>query len=969
MSSLSDKRVIAVLGMHRSGTSAITRALITVGANTGDNLLPAGEDNPKGFWEDKDFVLMNERILATLGATYDSLRLLPHDFKNDPALRDLLLEAALLLRNKVERCQLLALKDPRTSRLLPFWQRVFEHMQIRVDYVIAVRNPLSVAQSLLRRNGFIERKSHWLWLQHYATAVHATQDAKRLFVDYDTLLAHPESQLQRMAECLALSIDQVAVREYIDTFLSHELRHASFEAHDLDIAPRVPDIVREAYTLLRQCCADETKHAAQNFEHAWSTIADKLEQQRPMLEALDEFDVRAARAEHAGEQLRQETERLNTALIVADAENRRLTEALQDSQSHLSNAHTQLQDNQNSLSNAQRQLRELQQVQQEQAKQLELLMNSYSLRITRPLRHTASIARAASRRCMRLLRYITGHPGSITNALHHLKQHGLRAGLRRLREVTSSTAAPVLSTSEAARFDLKTPGEAHILTTRHCLFIAELISRQLTKAGIRSQILFEKPAQGFADIPHFVICPQMFAELPGLYVAFQMEQTVSSRWLTERYMSLLEHSFAVFDYSSVNLSYFTSNGLSYRQMYYMPVGYIDNYRNARSTTKQYDVLFYGDTTCARRQAFITSIEKTHKVKVINDLFGEELYAELRKAKVLINVHYYEGALLETTRLYESLSLDCLIVSESSVDIDEHQHLQGIVDFVEIDDVGAIVKRLDYWLANDERREAQVNSNRERLSKQADWFEFYFQRFLLATENIDFDTFYRLAGHNVHFSGDFVCLGLPESVERRKDFDADNHYGIEYFPGLRHALGWVGCGMSYKFIMRKAREQGLKNITVCEDDVEFLPGWKDKYSVIKRYLNAHSSSWDIFSGFIADLNTNTRVLDIAEVGELEIAHIDHMVSAVLNVYNAGFYDAILRWDETDHNVHRNAIDRYMESHEHLRVLTVHPFLVGHKEEQHSTLWGFNNSRYNPLIERSEQKLGELIEDYRHSQTQA
>jgi len=1019
MNLMSQKKIIVVLGMHRSGTSAITRALVAVGVSAGDNLLPPGADNPKGFWEDRDFVLMNERILEALDASYDSLKLLPPGFECSPALAELFLEAVLLLRGKLDTCELLALKDPRTCRLLPFWQRVFDHLQLQVDYMIAVRNPLSVARSLQRRNGFFERKSHWLWLQHYVSAVMATQDAKRLFVDYDALLAQPDAQLRRLAEAFGLQGDQAAEQEYIDTFLSSDLRHARYEARDLDVSPLVPDAVRHAYELLMRNCEASGATELPAFGDAWAALVSELEQMRPMLDFLHEYDLQCKALEAkatAAEQeqrcldalLKSETDRLNTALIEADGENRRLevqrataNNEVRDLSEKLLAQETQLAEMEEQLRKAaelneqkalelhrcheqlaemEEQLRKAAELNEQKAlelhrchdelhrvrAQLERVMHSYSLRITAPLRKGASVGRAVFDRGGRLLRYVTANPRSIPNALQHFRRHGVRAGLRRLREVASPTAVPVLPVRDGARFDLKTAGEAHILTTRHCLFVAELIARQLSRVGIRSRILFERPAQGFARVPHFVICPQMFAELPELYVSFQMEQTVSSRWLTERYMALLEHSFAVFDYSQLNLGYFTSNGLSYRQMYFMPIGYLGDYpanRPASPSEKEYDVLFYGDATCDRRKAFIARIEEKYQVKVIGNLFGEALYEELRKAKVLINVHYYEGALLETTRIYESLSLDCLIVSESSVDIDEHENLQDIVDFVDIGNADAMLERLDYWLADDQRREEKVIQNRQQLDAQPDWFEFYFQRFLLATENIDFDTFYRLAGHNVRFEGDFLCLGLPESVERRKGFMADNRYGIQYFPGLRHELGWVGCGMSYKFIMRKAKEQRLPHITVCEDDVEFLEGWEDKYRTVKAHLVEHAGGWDVFSGFIADLHDNTRVLDMTEVGELEIVHIDHMVSAVLNVYNAGFYDAILRWDETDHDVHTNAIDRYMENQEHIRVFTVHPFLVGHKEEQHSTLWGFQNSRYNALIVESTRKLEERIDRYR------
>lgn len=977
---MSQKQIIAVLGMHRSGTSAITRALVAVGASAGDNLLPPGADNPKGFWEDRDFVLMNERILETLDASYDSLKLLPPGFENGPEMAQLFLEAVLLLRAKLETCQVLALKDPRTCRLLPFWQRVFSHLQLRVDYVIAVRNPLSVAQSLQRRNGIFERKSHWLWLQHYVAAVTATEGCKRLFVDYDALLAQPEQQLRRLADAFGLQGDRNAEQDYIETFLSTDLRHARYEAHDLEVAPLVPAAVRQAYDLLVRDCRTEDADPTPAFDSGWAELVGEIEHMRPMLDFLDQYDRQCvglqasqAQLEHERELLRSEMDRLNAGLIEADQEHRRLLAVNAALAGDLCTEQARMAETAERLSqsielNEQKTLElhrcheELHQLQAHHAR----VMNSYSLRITAPLRSGAAIVRRACDRGGRLLRYIAANPRSIPNALQHFRTHGIRAGLRRLREVASPTAVPVLPLRSGVRFDLKATGEAHILTTHHCLFVAELIARQLSRVGIRSRILFEKPAQGFARVPHFVICPQMFAELPELYVSFQMEQTVSSRWLTERYMALLEHSFAVFDYSQLNLGYFTSNGLSYRQMYFMPIGYLGSYpanRPSSQPVKEYDVLFYGDATCDRRKAFIARIEQKYQVKVIGNLFGEALYDELRKAKVLINIHYYEGALLETTRIYESLSLDCLIVSESSVDIDEHGNLQDIVDFVDIGDADAMLERLDYWLADDRRLEEKVEDNRQRLVTQPDWFEFYFQRFLLATENIDFETFYRLAAHNVSFDGDFLCLGLPESVERRKDFMADNRYGIQYFPGLRHELGWVGCGMSYKFIMRKAKELRLPHITVCEDDVEFIEGWEAKYQAVKAHLVEHAGGWDVFSGFIADLHDDTRVLDITEVGDLEIVHIDHMVSAVLNVYNAGFYDAILRWDETDHDVHSNAIDRYMENQEHIRVFTVHPFLVGHKEDQHSTLWGFQNSRYNALIVESTRKLEERIDRYR------
>lgn len=961
MSSESQKRVIVVLGMHRSGTSAITRALVAIGAQVGNSLLPEGADNPKGFWEDKDFVALNERLLTLLDASYDSMKLLPHGYEQRSELAAIKLEAVLILRQKLAQNDIFAIKDPRSCRLLAFWQQVFDHLDLRVDYVIAVRNPLSVARSLGSRNQFPQRKSLWLWLQHYVMAVCGTYGKPRVFVEYDQLLAHPENELQRLSSALQLQVDDggAGVSDYVEHFLSGELRHATFTSKDLLLSPDVPEAIARAYELLLGAAAGELESSGREFADAWTELSNILQQQGPMLEFLQEYDQEVQGLKKSNGHLMElqnsgerEIERLNGQLILADRENQRQQQQIEQQQQ-------QIEQEKQQIEQQQQRLHRLEQ-------ELEILYRSKSMRVTAPLRWASGMAQRGISRGRRLVGYILGNPRSLRNAVAHIRTHGLVSGLRRIREVSSLQAMPVMEDPMAPRFDLHGHVEVYVLTTRHCLFVAESIVRQLARIGVDCKILFEKPVGGFRKIPHFVICPQMFAELPELYVAFQMEQTVSSRWLTEQYQQVLERAFATFDYSLTNIGYFTGTGLSYRQMYYMPIAYLPDYHavaDGERSDKEYDVLFYGDLNNARRREFIDQIQRKYRVKLIGNLFGEALYRELRKAKVVINVHYYEGALLETTRLYECLSLGCLLVSESSVDIEQHEQLQDVIDFVEVGDTDGMLKRLDYWLQDDKRREERLARNHAILCSQPNWFEYYFQRFLLATDNIDFEKFYQLAGHNIEFAGNFVCLGLPESIERRADFDRDNTYGIEYFPGLRHALGWVGCGLSYKFIMRKAAEQRLPYILVCEDDVEFIEGWQTRLKIVLEYLVNHPDEWDVFSGFIADLHSDTRVTDLVECDGLEILHIDRMVSAVLNVYSANFYEAIMRWDETNHDVYTNAIDRYMESHEGIRVVTVHPFLVGHKEEHQSTLWGFHNSRYNNLIDKSTAALERKIEAYK------
>lgn len=500
-----------------------------------------------------------------------------------------------------------------------------------------------------------------------------------------------------------------------------------------------------------------------------------------------------------------------------------------------------------------------------------------------------------------------------------------------------------------------------IIVIQHTLYIAELLQGILLSAGINCEIHLKEPEE-FKDIPYIMICPQNFKRFPPLYIAFQMEQTINPRWLTEEYINILHNAYAVFDYSMVNIEYFSNDPLLAGKLYYIPIDVcaerIKN--NTPNEEKEYDVLFYGAPFIDRRQAFLKPIGEKYNLKVICTMFGEELYKEMRKAKIVINAHYYENALLETTRLYETLSVsDCLIVSEASGDKKEEQALKNIVDFTSVGNVNEALERIDYWLTHEQERKAKVEENLATLKSRANATKFYLYRFLLANDRITFNTFYNAVGRFIHFSSDRICLSLPESISRKKAFDIDNKYGFEYFPGLRHKIGWIGCGMSYKFMLKKAAEQNLNKILICEDDVYFPPDFEEKFEKVLAYTEKNTD-WNIFSGIMADVG-RVKILKHARENDIDFVYLDKIISMVFNLYDRSAFDLVAEWDELNRNVHSNAIDRYLENRK-LRVLTTCPFLVGHKEDLSSTIWGQQNTIYTQLIADSSKKLQEMTEDY-------
>ena len=243
-----NKKLILVLGMHRSGTSVITRGLTTMGVKLGDRLMPPVEgNNDKGFWEDLDVYALNVKMLEALGRNWHFL--LPVSEEEAEALCDqgFLTQAVELLEKKVAACTVFGLKDPRMAKLQPFWQRVFKLCDFGVYYILPVRNPASIASSLLKRDAMPFEKSYFLWVGHTLAALLGSSGKNRIFIDYDQLLSAPDEQLERMSVFLDLGIDNKKATVYKNEFLESSLRHASYGLSDLMSIPECPSLAVEIY--------------------------------------------------------------------------------------------------------------------------------------------------------------------------------------------------------------------------------------------------------------------------------------------------------------------------------------------------------------------------------------------------------------------------------------------------------------------------------------------------------------------------------------------------------------------------------------------------------------------------------------------------------------------------------------------------------------------------------------------------
>ena len=223
------RRAVVVLGMHRSGTSAVAGCLHGLGVDFGPRLMPATEDNPRGYYEHIDIVNLHDRLLLALGGSWDETRALPPDWLSDDALTGRYRADLLdLLRRDLPTAPLWGLKDPRLCRLLPWWEPVWTATNTRPLYVIVRRHPAEVAASLARREGFSAGKSHLLWLLHVVEAERATRSGQRVFLNFKDFLENWQTAL----EPVRAALDQPWPTPVAGSFVDPALSRSSVAADD-----------------------------------------------------------------------------------------------------------------------------------------------------------------------------------------------------------------------------------------------------------------------------------------------------------------------------------------------------------------------------------------------------------------------------------------------------------------------------------------------------------------------------------------------------------------------------------------------------------------------------------------------------------------------------------------------------------------------------------------------------------------
>ena len=190
---------LIVLGMHRSGTSCITRLIDIMGAYCGseDELIQGSVDNDNGYWERLDINRICNTLLASVDADWWKISEFSIENLSPYTIQWGRKEFEEVLR-RLNRNSPWVIKEPR----LCLFFSMFRSCLVNPLCIQVYRNPVEVAKSLRERNGFGISFGLALWEYYNRQAISATEGLPRLFLSYNRLMADPTNVVRELHQSL-----------------------------------------------------------------------------------------------------------------------------------------------------------------------------------------------------------------------------------------------------------------------------------------------------------------------------------------------------------------------------------------------------------------------------------------------------------------------------------------------------------------------------------------------------------------------------------------------------------------------------------------------------------------------------------------------------------------------------------------------------------------------------------------------
>lgn len=242
------KTVLYILGMHRSGTSAVTGTINRMGLDIGSDLMPITQDNPKGYYENNKVLKLNEKILIENNSSWDNCHFKISKIPKEK-IAPYVAEAKKILTEEFRYSEQFCIKDPRNCITFPIWEQASLELKYTIKIIIPHRNPIEVANSLKKRDSFSFEKSLTLWCHHFLSAEHFSRPYKRIFLSFNELLNDTKKTVKTLNDFIGIESKGKETKQ-IESFLDVNIKNNNLSIEN--ITDETPSFLQKLFRLLKE---------------------------------------------------------------------------------------------------------------------------------------------------------------------------------------------------------------------------------------------------------------------------------------------------------------------------------------------------------------------------------------------------------------------------------------------------------------------------------------------------------------------------------------------------------------------------------------------------------------------------------------------------------------------------------------------------------------------------------------------
>jgi GR25 family glycosyltransferase involved in LPS biosynthesis len=424
---------------------------------------------------------------------------------------------------------------------------------------------------------------------------------------------------------------------------------------------------------------------------------------------------------------------------------------------------------------------------------------------------------------------------------------------------------------------------------------------------------------------------------------------------SRNYMLQLQKAELVLEISPDNIDFY-KNKIDPKKINHCFMPFYDLYNVDVSIARKYDLVFVGAYNEKRKWALdaIQKQMKGYNILVTHNTYNDDRDRLLKDAKYVLNIHYYDNAVLEIERFNNAINCGCLVLSESVTGDDYMRNCYDFfVKYFDLKNMDETVAFLKYQLQDEVYLKNMEHFETEKRKLQ-EISAFYMHKSLVAA-NAKVSQYI-----NYPIDSDVYVLSLTEDNSRLKLFMQQSDIPIfELFPAVKYKNGFIGCGMSYVTIAHNCLKNNKENVMIIEDDAVLHNNFGKRLDLVKEFLV--TVPWDVLNGYVCCIETIGDIIGYYTYKGETYLKLRKMVGTVCNLYNKRALQRICEYKLHDAKQKPNYhIDRFI-NFEDINIIVPYPYLVD-IGVVNSTIMNSNDMVAYKWFKNEERKTSKLIEAF-------